>query len=120
MSNGLEKLKSKEEISLLFKAGINSYYFPFRITYLFKTKESGIGYFISVPKKQFKKAVDRNKIRRQINEVFIKKINLDYFSDKKLILCISFTAKNKINFNEIEKKLIEAFRIFIKKTEKND
>ena len=87
---------------------------------MFKTKELGISYFISVPKKQFKKAVDRNKIRRQIKEVFINKIKLDHVNDKKLILCISFTGKNKINFNELEKKLIEAFRIFIKKTEKND
>tara|TARA_B110000438_G_C15713753_1_gene606555 strand:- start:788 stop:1147 length:360 start_codon:yes stop_codon:yes gene_type:complete len=118
MSNRLEKLKSKEEISLLFKDGLNNYHFPFRLTYLYKEQESGVNYFISVPKKQFKKAVDRNKIRRQINEIFINKIDLTFLTNEKLILCISFTGKNKINFNDLEKHLIETFRIFINKQKK--
>ena len=115
MSYSLDKLKSKEEISLLFKNGLNTYHFPFRITYLYENQEGGISYFISVPKKLFKKAVDRNRIRRQINEIFINKIDMSHLPNKKVTLCISFMGKNKINFNELEIKLIETFRIFIKK-----
>ena len=115
MSNRLEKLKSKEEISLLFKDGFNSYHFPFRITYLYKEQEGGVSYFISVPKKQFKKAVDRNKIRRQINEILINKVDLTCLPNNKINLCISFIGKNKSHFNELENNLIEVFHIFIKK-----
>jgi ribonuclease P protein component len=78
-----EKLIGKTSFEKLVKQGISLYQFPFRLLYLQKNLSSsteipeGIEIFparigISVPKRKFKRAVDRNRIKRIIRESYRK------------------------------------------------
>src|SRR4051812_43206035 len=68
-----ERLSSKKLIEELFSKGSSYYLYPFRL--LVKDEKLPEGQLfpqvlISVPKKKFKKAVDRNRLRRQIKEAY--------------------------------------------------
>src|ERR1043166_5370213 len=63
----------------------------------------------SVPVKNFRLAVDRNRIKRQMREVYRKNKALVYsiLEDKKMqcALMIIYTGKTKLPFTDIENKL---------------
>ena len=120
MSNKIEKLKNQSAISLLFKESNHFFYRSIRISYLFEEGEPGIFYFISVPKKKYKKAVDRNKIRRQIREILVHKVDFSSLQNRRVNLCIAFTDKNQLNFNDLSVVLKETFRIFNKNQQVNE
>lgn len=104
-----EKLKSNKVIDLLFSKGKSVYEFPIKILYLHSEASTPKipKVLISVPKRHFKKAVDRNKIKRQIREIYRKNKNLIKESSVSLLaIGIVFTAKEKIPFELLEKKLI--------------
>lgn len=54
----------------MYKSGKNFSVFPFRIQYLVTQFEHGIKAGFSAPSKTFKKATDRNKIKRLIKEAY--------------------------------------------------
>ena len=70
--NKNEKLKSRKQIEQLFKEGKSITRFPLKLYYLGIDRdiESKIQVGISVPKKNFKKAVDRNRIKRLMREAY--------------------------------------------------
>mgnify|MGYP005747886923 FL=1 len=61
-------LKNKEEIAFLFKDGIVTSNSIIKLIYSKKPGENYFHYTVSVPKKNFKKAVDRNKLKRLMRE----------------------------------------------------
>lgn len=67
----LERLKSQTTIDSLFKQGQSVFTFPLKVQYKFLEQQSiSLQFGVSVPKKKFKKAVDRNKIKRLIRESY--------------------------------------------------
>jgi len=58
----MERLKGKKQIERLFTSGHSVGAFPLRLVYLPSDSEHKIG--VSVSKKHFKNAVDRNRIKR--------------------------------------------------------
>lgn len=108
-----ERLSSKKLIEELFDKGSSSYLHPFRLFF----KPGGLPpdqkfpqLLVSVPKRNFKKAVDRNRIRRQIKEAYrinkkalFSEIGPDFTPPH---LAILYTAKEKISFKKLEEKLI--------------
>ncbi|CAN5341206.1 ribonuclease P protein component [soil metagenome] len=108
-----ERLCSKILIDRLIEKGKSFNHSPFRITWLPIAESSApIKVVISVPKRSFKKAVDRNRLKRQIKEVYrnAKQKVYDGLGEKKYLLFIIYTAKTKLEFKEIEQKLIEALQ----------
>ena len=70
----IEKLKSRKEIEALFSEGSSIAQFPVRLIYK-KTEFSDqvpIKTAVSVSKKKFKKAVDRNRVKRLLREGYRK------------------------------------------------
>ena len=69
-----ERLSSKKLIERLFGGGNKSFpAFPIRVVYMYQEPEetlSDVSILISVPKKRFKHAVDRNRVKRQIREAY--------------------------------------------------
>jgi len=66
-----ERLKSRKAIEYLFKNGSSFSLFPFRILYtVAASEEQGLQAGFSASTKRFKKAVDRNRIKRLLREAY--------------------------------------------------
>jgi ribonuclease P protein component len=66
-----EKLKSRKKIEQLFSEGSSFSNFPFRILWLFtENNEAVLQTGFTVSAKTFKKAVDRNRIKRLMREAY--------------------------------------------------
>ena len=112
-----EKLKSKKQIEQLFVEGNIVKEFPILMKFL-KTdvNEFPIKVAFSVPKKNFKLAVHRNRIKRLLRETYRlnKHILLNNVEGKYVIMFI-YTDKTEWNYNELEEKMILVLNKFIKK-----
>ncbi len=83
---------------------------PYRISWLPIAESSApVKVVISVPKRSFKKAVDRNRLKRQIREIYRKEKQKVYevLGEKKILMMIIYTGKTKMEFKELEMKLRE-------------
>ena len=110
-----EKLKSKTTIDLLFSEGNSVSKFPLRLVYV-ENKEANapllkIG--VSVSKKYFKKAVDRNYFKRVLRETYRlnKHLLLDAL-EKPYAIMFFYQTKEHLTFQEIEEKTIQLFQKF--------
>ena len=65
-----EKLKSRKTIEQLFKDGKSFSNFPFRVLWKFNDTGGSIQTGFAVSTKHFKKAVDRNRIKRLMREAY--------------------------------------------------
>ena len=74
-----ERLKSRKIIQQLFKKGKSFSVFPFRVIYIEEANpETYLKAAFSVSSKNFKKAVDRNRIKRLMRECYrLQKKNLE-------------------------------------------
>ena len=103
-----EHLKSKKSIDLLFAKGKAISSNPIRLIYYFEENEAVLPQVLfSVSKRNFKRAVDRNRIKRQMREIY--RLNRErYFLPEgrnSYYLAFIYTVKEKIPYNSIEKKL---------------
>ena len=118
-----EKLKSKKLIEQLFAAGNHVKSFPLRLIYLpiHHGAEFPIKAGFSVPKRNIKLAVNRNRIKRLIREVYRK--NKHAFANnlnEQYIFMFIYMAKEEINYVDLElalKKVISKFDSKIKENE---
>lgn len=108
-----ERLCSKVLLDEVFKNGEALFSFPFRILF-YETKQTQkypAQVVFSVPKRNFKHAVTRNKIRRRIREAYrLNKHSLyKSLSDKKKQLAIAVIYTDKViqNYTHIEKGIIK-------------
>ena len=66
-----ERLKSRKQIDTLFLQGQRFAQFPLRVTYQFlPSAEPGIQVGVTASKKHFKRAVDRNRLKRLMREAY--------------------------------------------------
>ncbi|MEI6696034.1 MAG: ribonuclease P protein component [Bacteroidota bacterium] len=107
-----ERLCSKKSIDFLFAKGKSFYLHPFKIKWTFEDIKmiSPVQILIVVPKRYFKKAHDRNKIKRHIREAYRKNKSILYDSleakEKQIILGIIYNEKDIFSYNIIEEKII--------------
>lgn len=68
----IERLTGEIRIASLFSKGKSFVCYPFRVVYVNANSESlcPVRILISVPKKKFKRAVDRNRVKRLIREAY--------------------------------------------------
>ncbi|MBJ2174286.1 ribonuclease P protein component [Aureibaculum sp. A20] len=104
-----EKLKSKILIGELFEKGKSLSKFPLRLVYLKSEHSSNypIKVAFSAPKRRFKKAVDRNRIKRLMREAYRKNKHILYSNiEEKYIIMFTYLDENELKYVEIEEKLI--------------
>ncbi|TVR71619.1 MAG: ribonuclease P protein component [Marinilabiliales bacterium] len=67
-----ERLCSRKAIGRLFSDGNTLFYYPFRLLWSESGEDAGVSarIAISVPRKRFKKASERNRIKRLIRESY--------------------------------------------------
>ena len=107
-----EKLKSRKEIESLFAEGKSLAVFPLRVKYRFRT-HSGAGapvqVAVSVSKKGFRRATDRNRIKRLLREAYRlqKEALVQQVTEKGLraVLFFIYTDKEKAPFDVIFKAM---------------
>jgi ribonuclease P protein component len=114
-----EKLKKSKLISQLFAEGKNVTEFPIKLVYL-PVEHGGthkIQAGVSVPKRNFKKAVDRNRIKRLLREAYRKNKHHIYTEEhtKKHIFMFIYLGKNAIEYKLIEEKMILLLQKFLQK-----
>lgn len=107
-----ERLHSKYLIDQLFREGKTFFNFPFKVVYLnVENKElNSNAVLISVSKRNFKNATDRNKIKRLFREAYRlnKHLLIPLENNEKPYWNVAFiyTAKSILSFKEIERKII--------------
>jgi len=106
-----EKLKKKSEIDLLFKKGkwlsaenMRIIYFSSSEKYPIESCKIGV----SVSKKFFKKAVDRNRIKRLLRESYRlnKATYFDAFGEQTLAMLFWISKDLPEHFSDVEKQFI--------------
>lgn len=111
-----EKLKSKTIIDLLFSEGKSVSKYPLRLVYvpIDLENEGQIKMGVSVSKKYFKKAVDRNYFKRVLRETYrLNKHLLLENSEKKYGFMFFYQTKDRLTYQEINEKTIQLFEKFV-------
>ena len=119
--NKQEKLKSKKLIEQLFADGKSVSSYPLKLLYL-KTEHTSnymLQTGVSVSKRKFKSAVDRNRIKRLLREAFRKQKHIIYENClDKYIFMFLYVDENEQNYVFIEEKMTSLLQKFLKKIEK--
>ena len=110
-----EKLKLKKSIDLLFSEGKTVSKYPLRLVYAENLEESEtLKFGVSVSKKYFKHAVDRNYFKRVLRECYrLNKSMLIDNIEKKYAIMFFYQTKERLTFQEINDKTIQLFDKFI-------
>ena len=121
-----EKLKSKITIDSLFSKGKSVSKYPLRLVYVesdFGIKENSgqkIKMGVSVSKKYFKRAVDRNYFKRVLRETYrLNKHLLIENLEKPYAFMFFYQTKDRLTYQEIETKTKQLFEKFVLEMEKN-
>ena len=111
MSFSLKKqeiLRSKKSIKELFDNGSSFFLYPFKVYFLTTSDIENNQVFFSVVKKNFKKAVDRNLLRRRMREAYRLNKNILKFEENNslsLSIALVYISKFKLPYRQIEDKL---------------
>jgi ribonuclease P protein component len=111
-----DKLKSKIAIGLLFSEGKSVSKYPLRLVYhsgaLGDEQKLKVG--VSVSKKYFKKAVDRNYFKRVLRETYrLNQHLLKEHLQQPFAIMLFYQSKDRLTFEEINTKTIQLFEKFL-------
>ena len=112
-----ERLCSRKSIDLLFKSGSSFLLYPFRVSYLSiaTPHQFPVQVVINVSKKRYKRAVDRNLVKRRTREAYRLQKSAQLYepigdSEQLLLLSIQFIGKRIYDYAFFEKKLALVFK----------
>ncbi len=104
-----EKLTGKKKIEGLFKRGSSFYLGDFQIRHTPSNENGPHEILISVPKRNFKRAVDRNLLKRRIREAY--RLNKELLpagnNSTNLYIGFVYLSKQILTFDNIQSQLIK-------------
>ena len=106
-----EHLCGEKRITRLFTQGEAFIAYPLRVVFIIEPKkdEEPASVLVSVPKKRFKRAVKRNRLKRLMREAYRlnKQLILEKLNEKQLQIHIAFNyvSDDELDFVTIEKKV---------------
>jgi ribonuclease P protein component len=119
--NKKERLKKKKEIELLFSEGKSISKYPVRLVYrksIFE-KNIKIRVGVSVSKRNFKKAIDRNCIKRLMRESYRKNKYLVPNTTHQFSFMFLFSGKKTPEYSLVESKIKEILQKFVEQEMKS-
>jgi ribonuclease P protein component len=109
-----ERLRNKKLIDELFRNGSSFLCYPFKVLWLIQHEPQPhpAQVLFGVPKKKFKKAVDRNLIRRRMREAYRLNKEQHLYSvlssnNKNIVFSIGYVGKEISGYTFIEKKMLK-------------
>jgi ribonuclease P protein component len=106
-----ERLSKEKTIKELFETGSSFYLYPFKVIHI-PNPDKGANainqVLISVSSRQFKRAVDRNKIKRRIREAYRLQKEVLNTKSEKAIFTFIYTAKEILPYAELKEKVLMA------------
>jgi ribonuclease P protein component len=120
-----ERLCLRKDVEYLMQNGEKFLSYPFFVNYVIKNKDEQNSettkIAISVAKRNFKKAVDRNLLKRRIREAYRQhkhNLNETVCNKNKIInAIIVYVPKEKLSYAEIEKGIIKSLEKLAKNIE---
>lgn len=110
-----DRLKSKKIIDRLFIEGKNIKSYPLKLVYVpvDNSDENGLKTAVSVPKKLVKTAVQRNRIKRLMREVFRKNkyLVLNQLTSSYAFMFI-YISRDEFTYEQLEKSMIKVLEKF--------
>ena len=109
--NKEERLCSRKSLDLLFKNGSSFLLYPYRVSYLFVPgkQQFPVQVVVNVAKKRYKRAVDRNLIKRRIREAYrLQKEILP--QNPRLIFALVYAHKEILPFVELKSRLASVLK----------
>lgn len=107
-----ERLCNKKLIDELYHSGSSFLCYPFKASWLFVADPQPVcaQVLFSVSKKRFKKAVDRNLIKRRIREAYRLNKQQQLYDvltgiDKSIVFSVGYIGKEILAYGTIEKKM---------------
>jgi len=106
-----EKLKSKKTIELLFDRGRSFSKFPVKVFYIPLEGIKKTQVTFAVPKRNFKKAVFRNRIKRQLRETYrLQKQIITTNNSTKFALLFLYIGKDMPKYEILEVSIFELLK----------
>lgn len=123
--NKSQRLKSEKTIGILFRSGNRQFKYPLKLHYtdytpgnpIYVETEYKLQFAVSVPKKKFKKAHDRNRIKRLIREAY--RLNMPLIINQARLstqwaLMFVYISDEELSFEKIQKTVIWHLQEFSK------
>ena len=120
-----ERLVSKTVFETLFKSGTSRHDFPIRMVWVNTSLPSAspVQVAFSVSKRNFKRAVDRNRIKRLMREAYRQNKNELYSllqkHQKQMALLLIFTGKSTSDYTVVLEKIKVLLQHLVKSIEQN-
>ena len=122
--NKKERVVSKKLIESLFEKGDSQSLaaFPMRVVYMQVERQAGdspVQILISVPKKRFKHAVDRNRVKRQVRESYRlnKQIICDVIPEnKQMLIAFIWLSDKHYPTEEVQKRVVSLLQKIARKS----
>jgi ribonuclease P protein component len=109
-----ERLCNKKLLEKLFRSGSSFLCYPFRVSWVYAEAvlPATVQVVFAVSKKRYRRAVDRNLIKRRMRETYrLHKQELLYLplqeQNRQLVLSINYIGKEITDFKFMDKKMIK-------------
>ncbi len=116
--SGAERLKSRKSIESIFSEGISVSRYPLRLIYIRTGNPSpgNIQAGVAVPKRNFKSAVSRNRIKRLLRESYRRNKEVLFNNiEGGFAFLFLYLGKEMPEYAQIELGMLKVFKEFIKK-----
>ncbi len=116
-----EHLKSEKELAELFSNGVAFIVYPMRIVFMKVQPDRPVPVcaMFGAPKKHFRHAVDRNRMKRLMREAYRRQkhtlVSFVERQDYRLNMAVSIVSPNKFSYEELYSKMGKALDIIISK-----